>query len=170
MSKYSVYTTQKGTELPLMNLKGKPYMMVAHRLVWFTEDVPNYETSTEFLLLSESATVAKVTVTIFSTELDSNGNPRIVKKVSATKREDSKGFADHTEKAETGALGRALALAGYGTQFAIADLDEENRLADSPVTVVKTEAKVETAPAQTEAPKKRFGGFASKAKPTGDVS
>jgi hypothetical protein len=183
MSKYSVYTTTKGTELPLMSLKGKPYMQVAHRLVWLTEEVPSYETSTEFLSLSEEMTVAKVTVTIFK-------DGGVLKKVSATKRETKKDFPDHTEKAETGALGRALALAGYGTQFAIADLDEENRLADSPVATVnkeetkksppapvvaKTAPKVEAAaeptqeaPAAQEAPKPRFGGFKAKVKKDGE--
>ena len=130
MSKYSVFKTSKGTELPLMNLKGKPYMQVAHRLIWFTEDVPKYETSTDFLHIDEETTVAKVTVSIFDT------SGVFVKKASATKRENKKDFSDHTEKAETGALGRCLALLGYGTQFAVSDIDEGSRLADSPVAVV----------------------------------
>lgn len=130
-NKYSSYTTSKGTELPLMSLKGKPYMQVAHRLVWFTEVVPSYSTETEYLAITDEQTVAKVTVSIY----DESG--KVLKKVSSTKRETKKDFPDHTEKAETGALGRALALLGYGTQFAIADLDEGNRLADSPVAVVE---------------------------------
>jgi hypothetical protein len=39
------------------------------------------------------------------------------------------------EKAETGAIGRALALIGYGTQFA-PEMDEEDRIVDSPVIPV----------------------------------
>lgn len=133
MSKYTTYTTEKGTELPLMSLKGKPYMQVAHRLVWFTEVVPSYSTETEFLSITDEQTIAKVTVTIFKDGV-------ATKKVSSTKRETKKDFPDHTEKAETGALGRALALLGYGTQFAIADLDEGSRLADSPVATVEKTA------------------------------
>lgn len=131
--KYETYKTKKGTVLPLINLKNKGYMQVAHRLVWFTEEVPNYRTSTEFLKLTEDETIARVTVEILSTDRNIHGVYDVLKSVTATKREDKKGFSDHTEKAETGALGRALAILGFGTQFAIADLEEGDRLADSPV-------------------------------------
>ena len=40
--------------------------------------------------------------------------------------ESKRDFADYLEKAETKAVGRALAMLGYGTQFA-PDLDEGNR-------------------------------------------
>ena len=52
---------------------------------------------------------------------------------TGTKKEDVKGFGDYMEKAETGAVGRALALCGFGTQFS-PELDEVGggRLADSP--------------------------------------
>ncbi len=136
--KYEVFTTKKGTQLPLMNLKGKPYMQVAHRLVWFTEDAPNYSFTSSFPVLSADETVAHVTVTILSED-----GLKIVKQATATKRENKKDFADHTEKAETGALGRALAILGYGTQFAIADLEEGDRLADSPVATVDAPAKTQ---------------------------
>ncbi len=41
-------------------------------------------------------------------------------------------FSDYIEKAETGAIGRALAALGYGTQFA-PEFNEEHRIVDSPV-------------------------------------
>jgi hypothetical protein len=53
------------------------------------------------------------------------------------KHESAAGFGDYREKAETGAIGRALALCGYGTQFA-PEFDEEERLADSPMPPLKT--------------------------------
>ena len=129
MSKYETYKTKKGTELPLMNLKGKPYMQVAQRLVWFTEEAASYSIGTSFPVLTADETVAHVVVSVY----DEQG--RTLKTASATKREDKKSFADHTEKAETGAIGRALAMLGFGTQFAIADLEEGDRLADSPIAV-----------------------------------
>ena len=46
-------------------------------------------------------------------------------------------FADYLEKAETRAVGRALAMCGYGTQFA-PELEERERIVDSPV---KTERR-----------------------------
>jgi hypothetical protein len=54
---------------------------------------------------------------------------------TGTKTEYSERFTDFAEKAETGSIGRALAVAGYGTEAAI-DLDEgldQERIADAPV-------------------------------------
>lgn len=133
------FTTPKGTQLPLTNLKGKDYLMVAYRLQWFTEEVKQYHIDTTFPVLTDEQTVCHVKVTVF----DENG--REVKHTTAVKRETKKDFPDHTEKAETGAIGRALAALGFGTQFALADLDEGQRLADSPlVEVTKPAAKAET--------------------------
>ena len=54
---------------------------------------------------------------------------------TGTKCEYSERFPDFAEKAETGAIARALAVAGYGTESAL-DIDEgvaDDRLADAPV-------------------------------------
>lgn len=50
----------------------------------------------------------------------------------ARKKETEIGFPDYIEKAETGAIGRALAVWGYGTLQA-PEFDEQDRLADAPV-------------------------------------
>lgn len=120
-------TTPKGTSLPLVNLKGKDYLMVGHRLQWFNETETNFRIETDFLLVNDDQTVARAVVTVFDKE------GKEIKRASATKRETKKDFSDHTEKAETSAVGRALAMLGYGTQFAISDLDEGDRIVDSPV-------------------------------------
>lgn len=114
--------TPKGTLLPLMNLKGKDYLQVAHRLIWFREEEPQSGIETKPLMLDDEKAVFQATIT---------RDGKIV--AMATKREDKRSFADFTEKAETGAIGRALALLGYGTQFTLPDLDEGERLADAPV-------------------------------------
>jgi hypothetical protein len=51
-----------------------------------------------------------------------------------TKMETAGGFPSYIEAAETGAIGRALAVCGYGTQFA-PDLDElsSGKIVDSPL-------------------------------------
>lgn len=131
-------STPKGTALPLVNLKGKDYLMVGHRLQWFNEVEQRFRIETEFLLITEEQTVARAKVTVFDTE------GREIKTATATKRETKKDFPDHTEKAETSAVGRALAMLGYGTQFALSDLDEGDRLADSPV--VDTSERKSTTP------------------------
>ena len=56
-----------------------------------------------------------------------------------TKSETAAGFQDHLEKSETGAIGRALALCGFGTQFA-PEFDEGDRLADSPLPAKQTQS------------------------------
>lgn len=119
--------TKKGTALPLTNLKGKDYLMVAYRIQWMNEEVPNFSVTTNILRMEKDESIVQATVSIRNEKGD------IIKNATATKREDSKGFADHLEKAETSAVGRALAMLGYGTQFALADLDEGERLADSPL-------------------------------------
>lgn len=123
--------TEKGTVLPLVNLKGKSYLMVAHRLQWLSEKYPNYTIDTELLSVNDDQTVAKATVVLY----DETG--KVLRRAQATKRETKKDFNDHTEKAETAAIGRALAMLGLGTQHALSDLDEGERIVDSPVVNVK---------------------------------
>lgn len=115
--------TSKGTELPLLNLKGKPYLQVAHRLVWFREDKPEAEIKTTVIDLKETYAIMKAEIIVEGRVLG-----------SGHKKETEENFSDFIEKAETGAIGRALAMAGYGTQFD-PDLDEGDRLADSPVEI-----------------------------------
>jgi len=116
------FKTKAGTELPILDLRGKPYLQVAHRLVWFREEHPDWSITTQYVETGENHAIAKATIT------DAGG--RVI--ATGHKCEDRKGFADFIEKAETGAIGRALAACGYGTQFA-PDLDEGERLADAPV-------------------------------------
>jgi hypothetical protein len=120
------FKTPNGTELPLLDMRGKPYLQVAHRLVWFREEHPDWTIETELKTEKDSAQARAVIK-------DASG--RIMS--TAHKFEDRAGFADFREKAETGAIGRALAMVGFGTQFCADELDEGERLADSPVTPVR---------------------------------
>ena len=124
-----------GTKLPLLNLKGKDYLQVAHRLVWYREVFPKGRITTCALERTEEHAIFQASVT------DNEGNFL----ANGTKKETKEGFADFIEKAETGAVGRALAMAGFGTQFA-PEFDEAERIVDSPVTRPTkervTEAKV----------------------------
>lgn len=116
------FKTKKGTELPLLDLRGKEYLQVAHRLVWFREEHPDWGIQTEFVEKSPTHAIVKSTIT----------NEKGFIMSTAHKAETKQGFADFHEKAETGAIGRALAACGYGTQFA-PDLDEGERIVDAPV-------------------------------------
>lgn len=137
-------TTPKGTELPMMNLKGKPYLQVAHRLVWFREEHPDWTITTELNYdLEKGGCVAKATIG----KLADNGT--ITPIATAHKTETREHFQDYIEKAETGAIGRALALVGYGTQFD-PEFDEGDRIVDSPMPVATK--KVAPAPTPMKAP------------------
>jgi hypothetical protein len=129
------FKTEKGTELPLLTLKGKEYLQVAHRLVWFREENPKGIIKTQMIAMSGEGDAEYA---VFKSEVyvDSERGPLMI--ASAHKKETRGGFDDFIEKAETGSIGRALALAGYGTQFTGDELDEKDRLADSPVTVLLT--------------------------------
>lgn len=118
----------------LISLKGKSYLEVKYRLVWFREENPDWGITTEIVKLDMEAKYAIVKATI----TDQHG--RII--AQGTKMEDIKGFGDWLEKAETGAIGRALGICGYGTQFA-PEFDEivpgvENpRIVDAPIETPK---------------------------------
>lgn len=127
------FKTDLGTELPLMNLKGKEYLQVAHRLVWFREVHPTGILKTTMI---ERQGEGENEYAIFRSEVyvDTERGPMCV--ATGHKRESRKDFPDYIEKAETGSIGRALALAGFGTQFTGDEMDERERLADAPVEVI----------------------------------
>ena len=119
----------------LMDLKGKAYLQVMWRLVWFREDHPLWNIDTKLEHYDPSSNHA-----IFSAKIyDENG----VQKSAGYGSESIKDFKDYIEKAETKAIGRALAMLGYGTQFA-PELDEGERIVDSPVPTKPQEVKMET--------------------------
>ncbi len=118
------YKTAKGTELPLLNLRGKEYLEVKYRLVWFREDHPDWSIETELISVTDVSAYARALIR------DEQG--RLI--ATSHKYESIQGFPDFIEKAETGAIGRALALIGYGTQFCADELDEGARIVDAPVS------------------------------------
>ncbi len=120
------FSTSKGTELPILNLRGKDYLEVKYRLVWFREDHPQWSIETELISTTEKGATARAVVK------DETG--RII--ATSHKAETSNHFPDFMEKAETGAIGRALALIGYGTQFCADELDEGERIVDAPAAPI----------------------------------
>lgn len=130
----------------MMKLKGKDYLQVQWRLVWFREDHPDWGINADCVEQDGEHAVFKAII------CDENG----VQKSSGHGSESKRDFGDFLEKAETKAVGRALAMLGYGTQFAADELDEGERIVDSPVdrTAKKTLETLTKAPdAPTEHPK-----------------
>ena len=110
----------------LISLKGKPYLPVAGRIAIIRAENKPYSIKTTPLQIDMEAGFA-----IFQAEIWLDG----VLLATGTKQESRKDFPDFLEKAETGAVGRACAMAGFGTIYALQDFDEGERLADAPVTV-----------------------------------
>jgi len=105
----------------LIDLKGKDYLQVMWRLVWFREDKPNWGIDTKLVKIEDNHAIFAATIT--------NEEGRAI--ASGYGSESIKDFKDYIEKAETKAIGRALAMLGYGTQFA-PELEEGERIVDSP--------------------------------------
>ncbi len=102
---------------------GREYLPVAQRLVWFREEHPDWAIVTEPAMIDIERGYAVFKATVLNTEGKPVG--------TGTKMETARGFPDFAEKAETGAIGRALAVCGYGTQFA-PELEEGERIVDTP--------------------------------------
>ncbi len=98
------------------------YLPVAPRIAWFRREHPDLSIITKAVLSANKAVVMKAIIK------DATG--RVI--ATARKKETEIGFPDYIEKAETGAVGRALAMCGYGTLQA-PEFDEGERLADAPV-------------------------------------
>ncbi|MNV07564.1 hypothetical protein D3C71_980000 [compost metagenome] len=99
-----------------------------HRLVWFRED--NKPKDKESIsLITEIVQDDGLQAVVRATAFDSLGRAL----ATGTKRETKSDFNDYLEKAETGALGRVLAVLGYGTQFAEEFELPEGKLVDAPV-------------------------------------
>lgn len=121
----------------MTDLRGRDYLEVKWRIVWFREEHPTGRIAPE--IISTDPLIVRATI--------SNGDGIVLatghgsadaggRKVVWTGRE--------VEKAETAAIGRALAHAGYGTQFT--GEDEGEHIADSPVEkpASKKPAKADT--------------------------
>ena len=98
------------------------YLPVAARIAWFRKEHPYWSIITKVEKWGDKAVVMKAIIK------DMQG----VIIATARKKETEVGFPDYIEKAETGAIGRALAMCGYGTLQA-PEFDEQDRLADAPV-------------------------------------
>jgi len=131
-----------------LNLKGKQYLPVAPRIAWFREDHADWSITTKPVPELSGADYCT-----FHAQICDRNHIVIA---TAHKTEHEKHFPDFREKAETGAIGRALALCGYGTLFA-QELEEpitptgDMRIVDAP-----QQPKL-TATATVLTPGKRFG-------------
>src|SRR5215211_2536306 len=92
------------------------YLPVAARIAWFRKDHPYWSILTRVEKWGDKAVIMKAIIK------DMQGS--VI--ATARKKETEIGFPDYIEKAETGAIGRALAMCGYGTLQA-PEFDEQDR-------------------------------------------
>lgn len=111
---------------------GKLYLPVAPRVRWFRSEHPDWGIETKLLHLDQEFEFAVVQAII------TNSTGRLMATGIKTQRGSKAGrdgFKDYVEKAESGSIGRALALLGYGTMAA--DIDEGS-IVDSPINARPT--------------------------------
>ena len=117
----------------LMQLKGRDYLNVQNRLLWFIRD--------QRALIVAGLAQAPYVVRSELVEMDREQGWAHFKtfvrdvlgnEVTMYGSEAAKDFPDFAEKASTKSLGRALLALGYGTAFA-PEMDEGDRVVDSPV-------------------------------------
>ncbi len=116
-----------GRHLSLVS--GKDYLEVKWRLVWLRSEHPDATIETELVTHANGEAIFRALVSI-----PGGGS------ATGWGSEDAQGFGDYIEKAETKAIGRALAALGFGTQFC-ADFDfgaSAGRVVDSPVAMAPT--------------------------------
>jgi hypothetical protein len=118
------------------------YLQVMWRLVWFRERHPDGMISTELVEHGPGKyAVCKATVSVPGGGASSGYGS-----------ETQADFNDYLEKAETKAIGRALAALGFGTQFSAHEFGgehENGRIADSPVSSPKVPARTRTTSVNT---------------------
>ncbi len=106
--------------MPTVNIKGKDYVLVKDRILFFNENFPNGRIETEILKHEGGKTIIKAKVTP-----DVKNPDRFFIGHSQANEED--GYINKTsavENCETSAVGRALAMMGIGVIDSIASVDE----------------------------------------------
>jgi len=134
----------------LVKMKGgKLYAPVYVRIALFREDHPvsdGWGITAEVIETDEVSCFARACIT------DPQG--RVV--ATGHKREHRAHFPDFEEKSLTGAVGRALLFAGYGTQYALDELDEGERIVDAPIPGVVNASATVKAKVPGPDPKEEF--------------
>ena len=140
MSEHSAFDASKH----ITKVSGRDYLEVKWRLVWLRTEHPEAQIETELMQHEKSSAVFRARVVLPSG-------------ASATGwgSEAADDFGDYLEKAETKALGRALAALGFGTQFC-QDYDfgaERQRVVDSPIDIRGGQSRSTGLPRQQATPK-----------------
>jgi len=127
----------------IVSIKGRGYLPVAARIAWFRHEQPRG------LIETRIVSVDNWTANVQCTIRAEDGTLLAVAHGSAYFDPRAVWAGRHLEKAETAAIGRALALAGFGTQFAGGDFDDE-ALVDTPQPYRRARGGAPAAPPASE--------------------
>ncbi len=136
----------------LMNIgtqkKPRMYLEVKYRLVWLREEHPEATIETEIISLDLDREVTAIVSEWDEKQgkmvkVTKHGTGLVIFKATiklpngaigtGTKMENAAAFGDYLEKAETGAIGRALASLGFGTAATDEMSEGEGHVVDAPV-------------------------------------
>lgn len=133
---------EKSLEEKAIDFKGKKYVLVADRVIYFNETYPKGGITTELISPVDSNTIiVKATV---KPELDGR---TFTGYSQAVKGQGHINTTSALENAETSAVGRALAFMGIGVIESIASVDEINKAeAQSTVSAPKTPVTSKSSP------------------------
>jgi len=92
----------------LIRVSGNLHLRANYAVLWFREDHPDFTIQTEILQHTEELAVVKASIA------DDLGRILATGHKSTSRRDFPAGYL---EKAETGAVARALSFLGYGTEF-----------------------------------------------------
>jgi hypothetical protein len=128
----------------LIQISGRDYLEVKWRLLWLRTMNPDAQIETELVRDDGATALFRARVTLPSGGVSTGWGS-----------ETYQDFGDYVEKAETKALGRALAALGYGTQFCRDfdfDSEDRGRVVDSPVDITRVRGAGGSRPARVADP------------------
>jgi hypothetical protein len=108
------------------------YLDVKDRIAWFRHDWPEGQIDTTHITLTDQIAVFRCMAVKITDGGEAHGF------ATGHGSETPGDFKDYIEKAETKAIGRALAALGYGTQFLP---DDGERIADAPIEFASTRGR-----------------------------
>ena len=132
------------SKLKTVNIKGKFYVEVNERLIYFRNNFPNFSLTSEVLEKTDNSILILATIT--------NEEGRVIATGMA---EEEKGSTfinktSYVENCETSAWGRALGNFGIGIDTAVASANEVGNAIANESKPTKAKAKTKATPKKTE--------------------
>jgi hypothetical protein len=106
------------TKLKTVNIKGKEYVEVNERLIYFRKNFPNYSLTSEVLEKTDKSILILATISNDEGKVIATGMAEEVKGSTFINK------TSYVENCETSAWGRALANFGIGLDTSVASADE----------------------------------------------